>query len=244
MRPLILVVDDEEEQRRYFHRVLTSRAYRVALSPDGTDGFRKACAERPVLVIIDINMPGMDGTDCYRLFKKASVTRDIPILLTTALPLPPGALNLISSGLGGALVLCKHAGLDHFLSVVSSIVEKGLPCELPHESKTTSTEHRFQHAGRNIIVNQRTHRISIDGQELPPLPGRRFDLISELLETEGALSRDELLKRLWDGIDNPNLVDVTILRLRQDLKKVRTIRITKEHDGYVVLFCDPPSHAS
>lgn len=235
MRPLILVVDDEEQQRLCFERMLTSSGYRVVLSASGADGLRTACADIPALIILDVNMPGMDGIGSYHLFKKVAATRNIPILLATALPLPPGALKLVSSGLGGVPVLLKQDGLERLLAMVSSAIKGKTPSQLG----VSSDVRRFRRAGLEIVVNAKERRISIDGCELPPLAPRRFDLLSALLEAEKVLSREELLARIWNGIDNPNLVDVTVLRLRQDLKKVRTFRIRTEHDGYIVVFRDP-----
>jgi CheY-like chemotaxis protein len=67
--PLMLVVDDEKEQRILFQRVFVSLGYRVIFAANGEDGFRAACAERPALVLLDVNMPGMDGIGCCRLSK-------------------------------------------------------------------------------------------------------------------------------------------------------------------------------
>lgn len=223
--------------------MLTSRGYRVILSANGADGLRAACAERPALIILDLNMPGLDGIGCHRLFKKVHATRKIPILLTTALSLPPGALKLVGDGLGGAPILLKQDGLEKLLSMVASAVE-GIPLQPGFAPEMSTDVRRFQRAGREIEVNEKARRISIDGRELPPLAARRFDLLSELLQTEGAVSRSELLTRIWNGNDNSNLVDVTVLRLRQDLKKVRTLRIKIEYDGYIVVFRGPPLGAS
>lgn len=244
IRPLILVVDDEEEQRCYFERLLTSRGYRVILSANGADGLSAAYAERPALIILDVNMPVMDGVGCCNLFKKVSTTREIPILLMTALPLPPDALKLLSSGLGGVPVLLKQDGLEKILSMVSTVLKEGLPAPPKIVPEILPDVRRFHRAGREIVVNAKARRISIDGRELPLLAARRFDLLSELLQTEGAVSRSELLTRIWNGNDNLNLVDVTVLRLRQDLKKVQTLRIKIEYDGFIVVFRGPPPGAS
>lgn len=241
--PLVLVIDDEKEQRLYFQRMLTSRGYRVILSANGADGLKAACVERPALVILDLNMPGMDGIGCYRLFKKVHATRKIPILFTTALSLTPGVLKLVSDGLGGTLVLLKQDGLEKLLSMVASVME-GIPLQPGFAPEISADVRRFQRAGREVAVDVKTRRISIDGRELPQLAARRFDLLSELLEADGAVSRSELLMRIWNGNDNLNLVDVTVLRLRQDLKKVRTLRINMENDGYLVVFRGPPPSAS
>lgn len=241
-RPLLLVIDDERLQRDYFQRILTSHGYQVVLASNGADGMRATCNVHPALIILDINMPGMDGAECYRLFRAVAATRSIPILLATALTLPPGILRLVRSGLGGVHVFLKKDGRENLLSKVSSIIKNQLPHQ-PEDTEASLDARIFYRMGREISVNAKVRRITIDGRELPQLAARRFDLLSELLETEGVLSRDELLARIWKGIDNPNLVDVTVFRLRQDLKKVSTLRIRIEHDGYSVAFCGPPPRA-
>lgn len=238
MRPLILVVDDEEEQRHYFKRALTSGGYRVIVSANGADALMSAVAERPALVIVDVNMGGMDGVDCCRFFRSTPATRAIPLLLTTALPLPPGVLGAVSSGLDGVPVLLKQEGLGKLLSLVSSITKERMPPRIGNTPHNTADARRYYRGGREIVVNSVARWVSIDGRKLPRLAARRFDLLVTLLGAEEALSRDQLLERIWNGIDNPNLVDVTVLRLRQDLKKVPAFRIKAERDGYLLVFRD------
>lgn len=226
----ILVVDDEEEQRVYFERALTHYGYKVVLSSSGMEGFRTACKERPSLVIMDVNMPGMDGIGSYGLFKSLPATRGIPILLATGIPLTSGILKLINTSLGGVAVFLKQEGLDKLRSLVSMSIARTIPFDL------SSQEQRFQRGGREIVVDLKARRISIDGRSLRPLAARRFDLLASLLQATGTVSREELLQRIWNGTDNPNLVDVTVHRLRQDLKKIRLFCIRADHDGYAIQF--------
>ena len=66
LAPLVLVVDDSLTVRRITQRLLEREGYRVAVAKDGLDGLDKLAAERPAVLLTDIEMPRMDGFDLVR----------------------------------------------------------------------------------------------------------------------------------------------------------------------------------
>jgi CheY-like chemotaxis protein len=81
--PLILVVDDIEEARDAMGCWLEHEGYRVAKAENGFDGMRKAASLHPDLILMDLNMPGMDGIETTRFLKRHRSTSDIPIVAVT-----------------------------------------------------------------------------------------------------------------------------------------------------------------
>jgi len=81
--PLILVVDDAEDSREAMGYWLSAEGYRVATAKDGFDGMRKAASLHPDLILMDLNMPGMDGVETTRFLKRHGSTSNIPVFAVT-----------------------------------------------------------------------------------------------------------------------------------------------------------------
>lgn len=82
-KPLVLVVEDNPDIRSYLHENLESD-YRISESSDGLEGFEKAMADPPDLIIADIAMPRMDGIEMCGKIKSNIETSHIPVILLTA----------------------------------------------------------------------------------------------------------------------------------------------------------------
>lgn len=82
--PLILIVDDEPGELRSLADLLRGECMRVSVAVDGRQGFHRAEALQPDLILLDVRMPGMDGFAVCRLLKESPRTRDIPIIFLTS----------------------------------------------------------------------------------------------------------------------------------------------------------------
>lgn len=79
----ILVVDDDFNNRLLLVTILTHAAHVVVEASDGVEGLRLANEHRPDLVIVDLNMPGMDGVTFIRSLRSSFTPRDVRIALYT-----------------------------------------------------------------------------------------------------------------------------------------------------------------
>ncbi|MFD1711611.1 response regulator [Ottowia sp. GY511] len=82
--PLVLVVDDSITVRRVTQRLLQREGYRVALAADGLQGLERLQAERPAVVLSDIEMPRMDGFDFVRNIRADEKLADLPVIMITS----------------------------------------------------------------------------------------------------------------------------------------------------------------
>jgi len=82
--PLVLVVDDSLTVRRVTQRLLLREGYRVELAKDGLDALEKLAAERPALMLSDIEMPRMDGFDLVRNVRADARLADLPVVMITS----------------------------------------------------------------------------------------------------------------------------------------------------------------
>ena len=84
MSKKILVVDDNLDTRQLLHLYLTSEGFNVVTAADGREGLYMASAERPDLVITDLNMPEIDGIEMIKKIRALSEFKDLPIIALTA----------------------------------------------------------------------------------------------------------------------------------------------------------------
>lgn len=80
----ILVVDDDPEIRKLVETFLTKRGHKVSQAGDGESGLGFVLLKKPDLVILDLNLPKMDGFEVCRRIKADQSTRKIPVIMLTA----------------------------------------------------------------------------------------------------------------------------------------------------------------
>ncbi|MGH2360959.1 MAG: response regulator [bacterium] len=80
----ILLVEDNEMDRDVLSRRLQKKGYDVVVAVDGEEGVAKARTEAPALILMDMNLPGIDGWEATRRLKAASETQAIPVIALTA----------------------------------------------------------------------------------------------------------------------------------------------------------------
>lgn len=80
----ILIVEDNEENRDSLARRLQRRGFVIVTAPDGKAGLAAAQAETPDLVLMDMNMPEMDGWEATRQLRAAPATQKVPVIALTA----------------------------------------------------------------------------------------------------------------------------------------------------------------
>ena len=82
--PTLLVVDDEPEINKLVARIFEKRGYRVNSALDGAEALASVARDRPDLIMLDLNLPKIDGWEVCRRLKSDPATRAIPIIMLTA----------------------------------------------------------------------------------------------------------------------------------------------------------------
>jgi CheY-like chemotaxis protein len=82
--PKVLVVEDNEMNRDMLSRRLQRRGYEVIISVDGEDGVAKARSDSPDIILMDMDLPVLDGWAATRKLKSSAETRSIPVIALTA----------------------------------------------------------------------------------------------------------------------------------------------------------------
>jgi DNA-binding response OmpR family regulator len=80
----ILVIEDDPSFQRYLSHLLEREGYGVVVAANGLDGLRKAKAETPSLILLDVMLPGLDGFEVCNRLKEDTSTAAIPVLMLSA----------------------------------------------------------------------------------------------------------------------------------------------------------------
>ncbi len=98
MSKRVLVVEDQEDNRRILRDLLTSGGYEVLEAVTGEEGVALAEAQRPDLILMDIQLPGLDGYEATRRIKANPTLRQIPIIAVTSYALSGDDAKALEAG--------------------------------------------------------------------------------------------------------------------------------------------------
>ncbi len=98
MSKTILVVEDQVDNRKILRDLLTSSGFKVIEAVDGLDGLRLAQSHKPDLILMDIQLPGIDGYEATRRIKGDNKLKDIPIIVVTSYALSGDEKKAFESG--------------------------------------------------------------------------------------------------------------------------------------------------
>ena len=98
---LILLVEDNPVNRRLAGFLLRSQGYQVLEATTGLEAFETVAKERPDLIVMDIQLPGMDGLEVTRKLKEQSGTADIPVIAVTSYAMAGDRDKALAAGCSG-----------------------------------------------------------------------------------------------------------------------------------------------
>lgn len=116
---LILIVEDNEKNRKLLRDVLQFKGYRTIEAERGEDGVTLAAEHKPDLILMDYQLPGIDGIEAFRCIRNAPGTAHIPIVAVTASAMPEEARKMKEAGFDGFLT--KPINVKQFLQAVADL---------------------------------------------------------------------------------------------------------------------------
>jgi two-component system cell cycle response regulator DivK len=117
---LILVVEDNEKNRKLVRDVLQFKGYRTIEAETGEDGVALAAEHKPDLILMDYQLPGIDGIEAFRRIRNAPATAHIPIVAVTASAMPEEAKKMKEAGFDGFQT--KPINVKEFLQAVAAVI--------------------------------------------------------------------------------------------------------------------------
>ena len=117
---LILIVEDNENNRMLVRDVLQSRGYQTAETDTGEEGVRLAREQRPALILMDIQLPGMNGMEALKLLRADAATRDIPVMAVTASAMTHDRQKIMAAGFDAYQT--KPINVREFVEAVRTVI--------------------------------------------------------------------------------------------------------------------------
>jgi two-component system, OmpR family, response regulator RegX3 len=217
-RVRILIVEDDESYREALHAGLSMEGFDIELSADGVDGLRRFAAHPPDLVLLDVLLPGMAGTEVCRRRRDIA---PVPVIMVTALDTEIDVV--LGLELGAADYVTKPYRMRELVARIQAVLRRVSP-----PSFGAAAPYRVELSARYDVVIAGPVRVDfarrvVTVRDQPVhLSRREFDLLALLLSPPGQVrTRDELIDRLWSGRDlaDTRTLDTHVRRLRVKLER-------------------------
>jgi two-component system, OmpR family, KDP operon response regulator KdpE len=177
----ILVVDDESQIRRVLRTTLTAEGYTIAEASDGTEALEKVRTIKPDLILLDMNMPGLDGLQTCREIRSDS---EVPIIMLTVRSAEKDKVRALDAGADDYVV--KPFGIQELLARVRALLRRA--SEDTKAGTLVSKDLNFDFEKRDILVR---------GVPIHLTP-KEFAVLKELVVADGRpISHRRLLQSVW-----------------------------------------------
>jgi DNA-binding response OmpR family regulator len=208
-KPRILLVDDEVDITTHLTPILKRAGFTVAAAEDGKAALRQVADFAPDLIVLDVEMPKLDGREvCRRLREAGNWT---PIIMLTKYGDPTEKVMSLNEGADDYMNKPYHA--HELIARIRAVLRRARPGTPP-----LSAASRLACAA--FVLDRVARRVLISGRELPLTP-RAVALLDYLMtHPDELLNRERLLDAVW-GYDYPvgmRAVDMRIAELRKHLQ--------------------------
>ncbi|MGY0503102.1 response regulator transcription factor [Nocardia sp. FBN12] len=211
----VLVVDDDEDVLASVERGLRLSGFRVLVARDGGAALRAVAEQAPDAVVLDMNMPVLDGAGVVTALR--AMGNDVPICVLSARASVDDRIAGLESGADDYLV--KPFELAELVARIKALLRRRTDTPDPVAPGALTVG--------PLLVDVAGYRALLHGREIE-LTKREFELLSTLARNAGVvLTRERLLELVWgyDFIADTNVVDVFVGYLRRKLEIDDTPRI-------------------
>jgi two-component system response regulator RegX3 len=202
----ILVVEDEESLSDPLSYMLRKEGFEVAVSPTGPDALEQFDRHGADLVLLDLMLPGLSGTEVCRALRARSA---VPVIMLTAKDSEVD--KVVGLELGADDYVTKPYSARELVARIRAVLRRqGEPEELLPATVEAGP----------VRMDVERHVVSVDGDPVP-LPLKEFELLELLLRNAGrVLTRGQLIDRVWgsDYVGDTKTLDVHVKRLRAKIE--------------------------
>lgn len=200
----ILVVDDEPQIRRVLRSTLTSSGYVIVEAKTGEEALERMRKERPDLVLLDVNMPGMGGIAACREIRRAS---DAPIIMLTVRNAERDKVAALDAGADDYVV--KPFGIEELLARIRAALRRYAPGDsLP------------PFVSKDLSIDFEARQVKVRDRDVHLTP-KEYDVLKHLVANQGKpLTHRRLLQAVWgpDYGEETESLRVVINQLRKKLE--------------------------
>ena len=204
----ILIVEDEANIASFVKLYLEKAGFAVERAATGADGVARQREAEPALVVLDLNLPDIDGLEVCRRIR---ATSQVPILMLTARD--DDIDKIVGLEVGADDYLTKPFNPRELVARIKSILRRSTATAKGGRPAEAVMEHG------DLKIDAGRREVTVSGEHVQLAP-KEFDLLWELLDHRGlVLTRDQLLERVWGYTfaGDTRTVDVHVRQLRRKL---------------------------
>ena len=208
----ILIVEDEESLADPLAFLLRKEGFDVILAPDGPTALEEFAKNSVDIVLLDLMLPGMSGTD---VCKQLRSTSSFPVIMVTARDSEID--KVVGLELGADDYVTKPYSSRELIARIRAVLRRG------QDSSSEAPQEEFDEQileGGRVRMDVERHTVTVDGEAVS-MPLKEFDLLEYLLRNAGrVLTRGQLIDRIWgaDYVGDTKTLDVHVKRLRSKIE--------------------------
>ena len=217
---MIYIVEDDENIREMESYALKNGGFEVLGFGDGKSFFEAVQKRIPLLVILDIMLPGEDGLEILKKIKNSEKTKNLPVIMVTAKTAEIDAVKGLDGGADDYIT--KPFGIMEFISRVKAVLRRSLKQE--KECLVFG----------EIFMDDKKRLVTVGGN-ICELTFKEYELLKYLMSNEGiVLSREMIMDKVWgtDFEGESRTLDMHIKTLRQKLGDAGGYIKTVRNVGY------------
>lgn len=205
----VLIVEDEAALAEPLAFLLEKEGFTVRIAADGPTALAEVDARAPDIVLLDLMLPGMGGTEvCTTLRQRSSV----PVIMVTARDSEID--KVVGLEIGADDYVTKPYSSRELIARIRAVLRRGAA-----EADAGDAAADVLDGGR-VVMDVEAHVVTVDGVDTP-MPLKEFDLLEYLLRNAGrVLTRGQLIDRVWgpDYHGDTKTLDVHVKRLRAKIE--------------------------
>lgn len=202
----VLVIEDEESFRDALQFMLSREGFDVVLAADGSEGMKQFDAKNPDLVLLDLMLPEVSGTEVCKYIRSKS---NVPVIMLTAKDTEID--KVVGLELGADDYVTKPFSTRELLARIRAVLRRGGEFEVD----TIGTIELGP-----VRMDVERHALTVDGNPVS-IPLKEFELLEFLMRNSGrVLTRGQLMDRVWGSnyVGDGKTLDVHIKRIRSKIE--------------------------
>ena len=210
----VLIVEDEEDFADPLAFLLRKEGFSPAVATTGSEALEEFDRNGADIVLLDLMLPGMSGTDVCKQLRSRSA---VPVIMVTARDSEID--KVVGLELGADDYVTKPYSARELIARIRAVLRRGAEASDGPVSSTAAAGPVVLEAGP-VRMDVERHIVTVDGQEVG-LPLKEFDLLEYLLRNVGrVLTRGQLIDRVWgaDYVGDTKTLDVHVKRLRSKIE--------------------------